>query len=222
MLKTLVISSLVAMSIALSGCQSTSSESTSSSASVPSAPSALALNGKAIFLTANTKLERTDFYSQTDRGSVSERQSNTYARAVLIRQNGDNLLVADPDNQAGTVFVNGKSVKSSGSIAGKGKTVCVDLLIEEGYKRNICSRYTYRNGVLEISEVEKDPAEKRTTNRKYKLSYDGNSCKLISFTSSSNARDAYCDGLCLSAYGGSTKWRYEVKQSATSGKCSIR
>ncbi|WP_298813289.1 hypothetical protein [uncultured Roseibium sp.] len=213
----------IGIALSLAGCQSTSDDGGAATQNTARAtPQSLDLNGKALFFVANTNFERRDSYSQTDRGSFTETQRGTSKKAVLIRQNDDRLLIADPDTPSGVVFVNGRSVNSSGSIAGKGKTVCVELQIEEGYRRDLCSRYSYRNGIIEITEEEKDPAESRTTKRSYKLSFDGNSCKFVSYTSSSNATDAYCDGICLSAYGGSTKWRYTSKSTATTGSCSIR
>lgn len=227
MLKLSLAPILCALALTLAGCQSTTDGSAPASSGAGAtaqrgAPATLDLQGKALFLVANARSEQKDFYSNTNKGSVTESRSWTSRKAVLIRQNDDTLLVADPDTPSGVVFVNGRSVNSSGSMAGKGKTTCVELQIEEGYRRNICSRYTYRNGVIEITEEEKDPAENRTTKRSYKLAYDGNSCKFLGYSATSNARDAYCDGPCLSAYGGSTKWRYTVDSSATTGSCSVR
>jgi hypothetical protein len=218
---------LCALALSLAGCQSTSDGSVpaasgQSETATRGAPATLDLSGKALFFVANARSEQKDFYSKTKKGSFTESRRWTSKKAVLIRQNDDTLLIADPDTPSGVVFVNGRSVNSSGSIAGKGKTVCVDLQIEEGYKRNICSRYTYSNGLIEITEEEKDPAEGRTTRRSYKLSYDGSSCKFVSYKATSNAKHAYCDGPCLSAYGGSTQWRYTVDSSATTGSCSVR
>ena len=227
MLKMTLAPILAGIALALAGCQSTTDGSGpetpgAGETAARSAPATLDLKGKAIFYVANATYERRDFYSNTDRGSFTETSRGNDKVAVLIRQNGDKLLIADPDTPSGIVFVNGQSVNSSGSIAGKGRTQCVKLEIEEGYKRDICSRYTYRDGIIEITEEEKDPAESRTTKRSYKLSYDGSSCKVIGYSSSTNATDAYCDGICLSAYGGKTKWRYSSKESATSGSCSVR
>jgi len=230
MLKMTFAPLLTGLALALAGCQSTAEEGGAGPAAAGAgetsaarnAPGDLDLSGKALFFVANTRTERRDSYSNTDRGSFTETSRGTSRKAVLIRQNNDKLLIADPDTPSGVVFVNGRSVNTSGSIAGKGKTVCVELQIEEGYKRNICSRYSYRNGVIDITEEEKDPAESRTTKRSYKLSYDGSSCKFIGYSSTSDARDAYCDGPCLGAYGGSTKWRYSVNATATTGSCSVR
>nr|WP_319383270.1 hypothetical protein [uncultured Roseibium sp.] len=211
-----------ALSSALLGCQSSSTDEALSPQATRTAPAALDFEGKALFFTANTRVEQTDYYSGTNKGSLTEKSNRTVRQAVLIRQNGDRLFVAEPDVPAGVVFANGQSVRTAGSISGKGSAVCTKLEIEEGYKRDICSRYTYRNGVVEITEDEKDPAERRTTKRTYKFSYDGKNCKFISYTSNSNARDAYCDGPCLGFYGPKTKWRYTIKSNAASGSCSVR
>lgn len=227
MLKMPLAPILAGIAMTLVGCQSTTDGSSPAASgtgetAARSAPATLDLKGKALFFVANATYERRDFYSNTDRGSFTETSRGNDKVPRLIRQNKDNLLIADPDTPSGVVFVNGRSVNSSGSIAGKGRSQCVKLEIEEGYKRDICSRYTYRNGIIEITEEEKDPAESRTTKRTYKLSFDGSSCKVIGYSSSSNAKDAYCDGICLSAYGGSTKWRYTSKSNATAGSCSVR
>lgn len=228
MLKISFAPILIGITLSLAGCQSTPEDgsgtagSSAAETAARSAPSDLELDGKALFFVANAKYEQRDSYSNTNKGSFTETTRGNSKEAVLIRQNGDNLLVADPDSPSGVVFVNGKSANSSGSISGKGKTVCVELMIEEGYRRNICSRYTYRNGIIEITEEEKDPGLKSTTKRSYKLSYDGKSCKFIGYSETNNTREAYCDLICLTAYGGSTKWRYSYKSSATSGSCSVR
>jgi len=212
-----------AASLALTGCQSTPTTGEAPSPqAAKAAPSTFDLGKKKLFVTAKYKYQRQDHYSGTNKGSFTETRSGTDTNAMLIRQNGNNLLIADPDNQAGTVFVNDKSVQTSGSVSGKGKPECVKLMIEEGYHRNICSQYSYRNGILEIKEVEKDPAESRTSRRTYKIAYDGDTCRFISYTETADARNAYCDGICLSAYGGSTKWRYAIKINSVSGKCSVR
>lgn len=221
-MKKILFLALTTSMLGMAGCQSTAPEGASPAQSSKSVPATFDLGSKKIFLSSNVKVEQKDYYSNTNKGSFTETNNRTGAMAVLIRQNGNNLLVADPDNQAGTVFVNGKSVKTSGSISGKGRTNCVKLEIEEGYKRNICSRYTYSNGIVEISEEEKDPAEDRTTKRTYKFAYDGNSCRFISFSEFSNAKNGYCDGPCLGYYGGKTKWRYTINSTSTSGNCSIR
>ncbi|SHM32546.1 hypothetical protein [Roseibium suaedae] len=225
----LILPMLAAACLALAGCQSTpgsapaaTSAAAPAAAEVTNAPATFDIGKKKIFLTANTKVEQKDFYSNTNKGSFTDTNTRNWSSAVLIRQNGNNLLIADPDNQEGTVFVNDQSVKSSGSISGKGKTVCSQLVLEEGYKRNICSSYTYSNGVVQVTELEKDPSQKSTTNRSYKFSYDGDSCKFISFSETTDAKEAYCDGPCLSYYGGKTKWRYTIKVNSVSGSCSIR
>lgn len=213
----------VAAGLGLAGCQSTTDEGGEiSSASSKAAPSTFDIGKKKLFVTMKYNYQRQDHYSHTNKGNVTESQSGTFSTASLIRQNGDNLLIADPDNQAGTVFVNDKSVKTSGSISGKGRRECVKLQIEEGYQRNICSSYTYRNGILQINEEDKDPGLQRTTKTTYKIAYDGDSCKFISSTSTTVANQAYCDMPCLTQYGGSTQWRYTSKSTATSGSCSIR
>lgn len=225
----LILPMLAAACLALAGCQSTpgsapaaTSAAAPAAAEVTNAPATFDIGKKKIFLTANASLEQKDFYSNTNKGSFTRTNTRNWTKAVLIRQSGGNLLIADPDNQAGTVFVNDQSVKSSGSISGKGKTVCSELLLEEGYKRNICSSYSYSNGVVQVNEVERDPGEKRTTNRTYKFSYDGKSCKFISFSLATDAKQGYCDGPCQFAYGGQTDWRYTMNATASNGSCSIR
>lgn len=180
----------------------------------------LSLGKKQLLVTFDyTESRQYSFYSSKGKKLGSEREKRSSKIGFLIRERNGVLYIAFPDTT--DVIAGGVLGGSSGPVAGSKKAECVKFAQQAAASWRTCSSYTFNGrGVIDIKMKTKFLDEDGSGSARFKVSFDGNSCKFNQFTESNKLKDHYP----LVPFGpqGTSRIALNEKRTGRNGKCSVR